>query len=290
MPPVRIIPPGVIAPPVLRNALAAGLALHPAAVRAARRREPDRPRWAPDPLAPVARVDRALAALQVQGTRYTPDEQARHPRPTGGAAARELLRSDPDAALAELVDVIHECGTLADWARLRGLAYTTARAWVAADAHRAAEYEAARDDRLLRLADDVVRIADESTARTGAEFARDRARMRSRMILAERTMPGRFGRRMTEVHERAAAAARARKAHAETLARPGYPGRNRGTNRGTKRRLHASSCANRPPPLAREETSRRGSRARIGTESAPAARFRPAKHNGLRRIARNPLM
>lgn len=210
MPPVRIGPPGVTARPILRNAFAAGLAMHPDAVRAAGRREPDRPLWAPDPLAPVARVDRALAARQVGGTRYTPDEQARHPRPTGGAAARELLRRDPEGALAELCDVIYECGTLADWARLRGLAYSTVRDWIARDAHRAAEYEAARDDRLLRLADEVVRIADESTARTGAEFARDRARMRSRMILAERTMPGRFGRRMTEVHEeRSAARARA---------------------------------------------------------------------------------
>jgi hypothetical protein len=152
----------------------------------------------PEPQAALPRADRAAVARQVAGTCYTVAQQARMPRPTGGATARRELRADPHTALAELVAIVDHGGTLADFARRRGLAYSTAHRWIASDFDRARAYEAARDARFIRQADEIIRIADESTAETPAELARDRLRISTRMLQAERLMPGRYGRRLTE--------------------------------------------------------------------------------------------
>ena len=165
----------------------------------------------PEPLAPLPRVDRTLAARQAAGTIYTAEQQARVPRPTGGAAARAALRTDPAGALAELVAFVDRGGTLADFARRRGLAYTTAARWVASDGTRAAAYEAARGHRFQRQAEEIIRIADESTGETPAEFAHVALRIRTRMAQAERLMPGRLGRLKTEVFAQGLAQPRRRR-------------------------------------------------------------------------------
>lgn len=151
-------------------------------------------------IARLVRVDPAACIEQTRGTRYTAGEQMRRACATGGAAARESLYADPAGAMRELSEHVGGGGTLASWCRGRGLAYSTAERWIARDAERAREYEAARDARTWLLADQVMKIADESTASTPAAARHDWERMKARMLLAERLMPGRFGRRLTEVH------------------------------------------------------------------------------------------
>lgn len=168
--------------------------------------------------------------------RYSVAEIARMPRPTGGAAAREALLIDPEAALAELIDMIVECKTLADWARRRGLAYTTAVRWLEADMQRAEQYELARRERLMHLANEVLRMADESTAVTRGQFRAEQRRMHQLMTFAERTEPGKLGRLFTE---RAAARARTPPGEDVSLAAPS-PGIDDRTGEQTGERIRFS--------------------------------------------------
>lgn len=150
----------------------------------------------PQNIAPVTppkppRVDRADASRQVAGTRYNADEQARLPRPTGGADARERLHGDPDASLDELIEHVVEGGTLADWCRVRGLAYSTVMHWLQREPKRAAAYERARMMRAEQWAQEIIAIADRSSARSPAEVRRELQRMRAQMRVIDRLMPNR---------------------------------------------------------------------------------------------------
>jgi hypothetical protein len=157
---------------------------------------PDPPAdWRPPPAREgLPRINRDEAAAQVAGTRYTVEQQARHPCATGGAPALAALRADPGTALAELVAMIEAGDTLADWCRLRGLAYTTVRRWLAGHPQRAAAYEAARASRLALHLDQVaelMRELDATPTMTAAELARWRLRFDTRTHRADRLDPRR---------------------------------------------------------------------------------------------------
>jgi hypothetical protein len=157
---------------------------------------PDPPAdWRPPPAREgLPRVNRDAAAAQVGGTHYTVEQHARHPCATGGARALAALRADPDAALAELVAMIEAGDTLADWCRWRGLAYTTARRWLAGHPQRTAAYEAARVCRVALHLDQVAELLQEldaAPAMSAPELARWRLRFDARAHRADRLDPRR---------------------------------------------------------------------------------------------------
>lgn len=135
-----------------------------------------------------------------------------NPRATGGREAREAVLADEAAALADLVEMVGDDGTLADWCRERGLGYTWASTWVKSDPGRKAAYREACETRAQRLIDEIIDIADEEPTRTIATkvgttieadaggIARNAQRIKARQWLAERELRNLYGARQVLEH------------------------------------------------------------------------------------------
>lgn len=160
-----------------------------------------------------ARNDQGLDAAPVTGGRDK-ERVIERPKATGGREAREAVLADEEGALVELVELVGDDGTLADWCRARGLGYTWASTWVKADEERHARYMKACETRAERLIDEIVGIADETPTKTvtgpkglvhveldPAGVKRNAERVRARQWLAEKMLRSTYGRRQTVEHE-----------------------------------------------------------------------------------------
>lgn len=120
----------------------------------------------------------------------------------------------PEDASAELMAAICGGSHLAEFCRVKGLAYQTVRDWIDADKGRSGMYARAREDRADKIADEIVAISDEIDVKAAtdehgevrlsldaAAVARNRLRVDARKWVASKLKPRVYGDKLDVTQE-----------------------------------------------------------------------------------------